>query len=196
MAVFSADRAILDFFVAHRSAAITDLAQWMAGGDGNATARAMFALLVLAVLAMVRQWRAVLSLPLAYLSARLLATGLKELLEVDRPSRKLVVVFTGGYSFPSDHAAFTAAVAMTLLLTVDWPSPQVRRAAAVLAMVCVAAIGILMIYAGAHWTSDVIVGWALGAGIGWLVSQAAEGLVPHRKSSFATWAKNARSDHR
>jgi len=89
--------------------------------------------------------------------------GLKPLFGRDRPCQVLKDVYTiregtevggcgSGPSFPSNHAANTAALAMVL------GSPPL----AVLSLVA----GTSRVVLGQHYPSDVLVGWMIGAGIG------------------------------
>ncbi|MGQ0695422.1 MAG: phosphatase PAP2 family protein [Nitrospiraceae bacterium] len=99
---------------------------------------------------------------------------LKWLVERVRPCRSLsqaITVEPGGcgglFSFPSNHAVNTAAVAAFLQVLyprsgwVSWP--------------IVAVIGFARVYVGAHYVTDVLGGWLigvlLGAGAGWLLLQ-------------------------
>ena len=78
----------------------------------------------------------------------------------------LALVDAAGSSLPSADAAMTAAVAIAIFLAVDWPTPMVRRIAAVALIVGVFWIGFCVVYLGVHWPTDVLVGWVLGGGIG------------------------------
>jgi undecaprenyl-diphosphatase len=66
-----------------------------------------------------------------------------------------------GKSFPSAHAADTAAAAAV----VSWAAPPV----APLAIALVVLVGISRVYLGVHYPSDVVAGWVLGAAIGALL---------------------------
>lgn len=66
-----------------------------------------------------------------------------------------------GYSFPSNHAANTAAAARVLLPL----SPPVGLAAAALALL----VGYSRVYVGVHFPADVLAGWLVGGAAGWLI---------------------------
>lgn len=93
-------------------------------------------------------------------SADLLSLGIKTLVERPRPfhalpQTDLLIGGTVGTSFPSGHAATSAAGAVIVALLV-------RRAAPALALLALA-IGYSRVYVGAHYPLDVLGGAALGA---------------------------------
>ena len=63
-----------------------------------------------------------------------------------------------GQSFPSTHASDTAAAAAVF----SWAAPRLSAAGIALALL----VGISRVYLGAHWPTDVLAGWALGAAVG------------------------------
>jgi undecaprenyl-diphosphatase len=85
---------------------------------------------------------------------------------VDRPRPPGSLVETSGASYPSGHAAQSIAwiaVAVLLLRFVPWLA---GRAVVVIVAIGIAiAIGLSRVYLDAHYLSDVIGGWGLGATI-------------------------------
>jgi membrane-associated phospholipid phosphatase len=115
------------------------------------------------VLLLGRRWRAIVLLVVARFGELAFETGLKELLGRPRPVFATSVATASGYSFPSGHAAGTAAgygaiVLLALPLAPRWARPPLLGACALLA-VAVAASRVLL---GVHYPSDVTAGAALG----------------------------------
>lgn len=85
---------------------------------------------------------------------------------IDRP-RPAVASWIGhfsGSSFPSGHATQVAACfAMAALVLAAGASTRRRVAVWGAAVTVILAVGISRVYLGAHWPSDVMAGWALGA---------------------------------
>lgn len=76
-------------------------------------------------------------------------------------------------SFPSAQSAMAAGLAVALVLVL----PRLWIPAMVLALV----IGLGRLFTGAHWASDVVMGWGLGAALGLWAAR------------LSAWRKGARS---
>ena len=86
----------------------------------------------------------------------------KPVVERARPCQSLASVRApvgcgAGKSFPSAHAADTAAAAAVSI----WAAPS----AAPLGLAVVALVGVSRVYLGVHYPSDVVAGWVLGAAV-------------------------------
>ncbi|WP_285100721.1 phosphatase PAP2 family protein [Promicromonospora sp. MEB111] len=109
-----------------------------------------------------RTWWAVSTI----LAAWGLSNLLKELVRRTRPVLDQPVESAGGFSFPSGHAANTAAMTTALVVLV-WPSLRsrvVRVAAVAGAAVLTAATAVDRVMLGVHYPSDVLAGVLFGVG--------------------------------
>jgi membrane-associated phospholipid phosphatase len=68
-------------------------------------------------------------------------------------------------SFPSGHATRASAAALTIAYVLVRERMAPRSVALPLALTIAAAAGVSRAYADAHWTTDVVGGWALGGAI-------------------------------
>ncbi len=88
----------------------------------------------------------------------------KHLVGRPRPPPAIWIGHFSGASFPSGHAAQSVACYLTLALIVGAGRPPRARTALCGAAVLVAlVVGASRIYLGAHWLTDVLGGYALGA---------------------------------
>ena len=117
----------------------------------------LISLLVAAILLITRAWRQVL-LFLGGLWGTALATSLiKALVERPRPMERLVEIHSP--SFPSWHASTSMALGILLF----WLLSERWGAKAGCLLLWPLAIGLSRIWLNAHWCSDVLAGWGLGA---------------------------------
>jgi undecaprenyl-diphosphatase len=104
---------------------------------------------------------------------RIAVDGLKLLIDRTRPSFDLHPVLTHSSSFPSGHSGNTMAIFLTIALVAA--PRQYRLAAVVSALMTSLIVGVTRPFLGVHWPSDVVGGWALGAGIAimaWSIAEA------------------------
>jgi membrane-associated phospholipid phosphatase len=82
---------------------------------------------------------------------------LKELVARSRPDLWPAPMELSEYTFPSGHAANTAALAATAIL-IAWLTPY-RAAAVVLGVGLVLVVGLGQLALGVHYPSDIVAGW-------------------------------------
>lgn len=111
----------------------------------------------------------------------------------DRPRPDLVphesIVYTA--SFPSGHSMMAAVTYLTLavLLARVQPRRAVKLYLFTLAVALTVAVGFTRIYLGVHWPTDVLAGWAAGAGwalLCWLAArwlQSRNAIEPERDAA-------------
>lgn len=141
-----------------------ELDQWMVEltrlGDSAVQLAAGAALLLL--LALQRQWRALLFATLALAGTALANQGLKLLFARARP--EILLQPLDSFSLPSGHssAAFALCLALGVLAGRGAPA-RIRLAWLLLASLPATAIAVSRVYLGVHWPTDVLAG-ALLAG--------------------------------
>lgn len=122
-------------------------------------------------------WRGALLLLVARVGELASVSVVKELLARARPTLVDPVEHAAGFSFPSGHAAGSAAVYGTLVLLV---LPRVARWARVLLLalgaLLVAAVASSRVLLGLHYPSDVAAGAALG--LAWVGAAALLAALP------------------
>jgi undecaprenyl-diphosphatase len=161
----AADQAALDWSVAHRVGWGIWLGRALALLGGPP---AMTVLAVLGVgLLLVRRLRpqAVVVAATA-LGAVALSNGFKQLYARSRPPPEVQVIHYLTNALPSGHALGSTVVAGVLaavLVLQPEAGALSRSAAPAVAGVFAVAVGMSRIYLGAHWLTDVLVGWLLGA---------------------------------
>jgi membrane-associated phospholipid phosphatase len=160
------DRALLETLAAHRTDRVTAVAKGLMDAGQPASTYVAAALAALVFAWVFGAWRAVAAAMLAAVVATAVAEFAKELIGRPRPPASLALVPADGFAMPSSIAALTAGAAMPLIL---WGLRSGRRSAEVIAVllgVGTVLVGASMVYLGAHWLSDVLAGWVLGAAVG------------------------------
>jgi undecaprenyl-diphosphatase len=159
------DAPVTRFLVAHREHWLTTVMQIIT------TVGSVRVLLPVALVAGVTWWvrsrsiRPLVVLVGAYAGAAALSDVVKALVDRARPPFAQMIGHFGGSAFPSGHAAQSMAVygVLAALLAGSGPSWTTKLVSWSTALLLTGVIGVSRIYLGAHWFTDVLAGWALGA---------------------------------
>jgi membrane protein DedA with SNARE-associated domain/membrane-associated phospholipid phosphatase len=160
------DPQITAWFVAHRTSSMTALLQHMTW-FGSSVVLAPLIVIVGGAL----WWRRHSAVPLASLvvvwaAAWGAAALTKQLVDRPRPPTADWLVGVQGPSFPSQHAAASAAVCgMVVFLLVPGLSWGRRTAVVSAAVVVTVLVCVSRVYLGVHWCTDVVAGASLGAAL-------------------------------
>lgn len=162
----SLDERLLGWIDEHQVGWVTTLSIWLMDVSESSWFWVAVGLVGLALVIYRRAWRLGLAVGAATSLGGLVSGQLKELIERPRPTFPDALVQVDGYAMPSSHAAFSMAASIAVLLVVHWPSRRALVLAGVGLALGLVLTGAAMIYLGAHWATDVLAGWALGAPIG------------------------------
>jgi membrane-associated phospholipid phosphatase len=169
------DDEIMRFVAAHRTPALTGLAEAVQTAGDSRQVLWLLGAAGLAVVLALRAWRVGAAAVVALAASWLAVDGLKAVVQRPRPDAGLAIFPLDGWAMPSGHAARTAAVCLAVLVAAGWSASGERRGQALALAWAVAAVnvavGVFMVYLGAHWPTDVLAGWALGAGLGWVAGR-------------------------
>jgi undecaprenyl-diphosphatase len=159
------DRPVAVFFVRHREAWLTRSLQDL---SNLGSIRILLPLLLVVGVGWRlrrRTWRPLVLLAGAFAGADLAFNAVKELVRRPRPPAVILLKPVTGPSFPSGHATQAVAVYGMLAALVAAATPRWGRkvAAWAAAVVIAGLVGLSRLYLGAHWLTDVLAGFALGA---------------------------------
>lgn len=116
------------------------------------------------VLAIAHQQRAALAVVAAVAVSQASVALIKSAVERQRPPASEAVVHASGYSFPSGHATTSVALYGALaVFAVMRLSGRLRAIAIAVGVGIPVAVGLTRVYLGAHYATDVLAGWLLGA---------------------------------
>ncbi len=160
------DREVLETIDAHRTGLLDTLAQGLMDAGQPAATYVAAGLAALVFAAVFGAWRAVGASLLATVVATAAAEWAKELIGRPRPPAELALVPTDGFAMPSSIAALTAGAAVPLIVYGLRRADLVGRLVVAVLTGGTVVVGVAMVYLGAHWVSDVLAGWALGAALG------------------------------
>ena len=176
------------FLGEHRTPAVTAFARAVQEAGDSTALLAVAGLVVLGAVAARRAWGVAAAAVLALVAATLAARFLKGVVQRPRPGADLALLPLDGWAMPSTHAARTAAITAAVLVAATWTASAARHRGRVVTVLVAAnvLVGVLMVYLGAHWPSDVLAGWCVGAfwaGLCWYAA-----LLLQRKGQVETEA--------
>lgn len=167
-------------------AAITSLTQVvlhltaLGGTEGAGLVTAVFAF----GLVVLRQWHAALALVLSVAATQAVVDVIKSLVERGRPPAADAQIEASGYAFPSAHSATSMALyGLLALVAIGHLRGRARTFACAAAALVVLGVGLTRLYLGAHYPTDVLAGWLVGAVVAlgsWRLAQHLRGLAERR----------------
>ena len=132
--------------------------------SGSSLAWQIVSVIVAVILLVRRHWRLAAFTVVTIAVSSLVNSAVKAMVHRDRPLVAQPFVNEPGASFPSGHSqAAVVGYGVLLLLLLPALSSAWRRVAVVVAVLMVVGIGFSRVALAAHFVSDVVAGWALGA---------------------------------
>ena len=160
------DRWVANWVEAHRTPWLNDLARFlMRVGQGEAAPIVVVAA-TLAVAVRWRQWAWGAAVAIAAVGATVVSMVAKAVIGRPRPPLSLAMVVAPGSSMPSSVAVLCAAMGVAAVFGWERPTREGHRRAAIVMTGVVLLFSVAVVYLGAHWTTDVLVGWAVGIAVG------------------------------
>lgn len=146
---------------------------------GGIAVLALFGLVVVGFLILQRKRLSALLLVLGLAGGVALSEGLKALFGRERPPEALRAVETVNASFPSGHSLLSAVFYLSIgvMLTRAFPQRRFKIYVMAVAVLLTLFVGLTRIYLAAHWATDVLAGWSVGAAWAmalWLVAYAVQ----------------------
>ena len=132
---------------------------------GGTAVLTLFAIIVLGFLILQRKRLSALLLALGLIGGVGLSEGLKALFGRERPPEMLRAVETMSASFPSGHSLLSAVFYLSIGVMLTRAFAQKRFKAYIIgvAVLLTLIVGLTRVYLAAHWATDVLAGWSVGA---------------------------------
>lgn len=152
---------------------------------GGISVLGLFALAVVGFLVIQRKRLSALMLIVGLAGGVALSEGFKGVFERERPPAQFQAVDTLNASFPSGHALLSTVFYLTVgvMLARVLPTRRLKVWVMAVAVTIAVLVGISRVYLGAHWATDVMAGWSLGAAWAmalWLIAHLIERLQRRR----------------
>lgn len=151
-----------------RPSALAPVTDWVFGVTalGSTGTIVPITVLAVAVLVALRHWRWALALASSVALTQGVVALVKLLVSRPRPPAADALSIASGFSFPSGHAATSAALYVTLAFLAARACRGPARAVIVLAgTLLVLAVGASRVYLGVHYPTDVVAGWLTGGAV-------------------------------
>lgn len=132
---------------------------------GGISVLGLFAILTVGFLLFQKKWLSSLLLVVGLAGGVALSEGTKAFFERERPPEIYQAVETINASFPSGHALLATVFYLSIgvMLTRAFPHRRMKTYVLGCAIVIAMLVGVTRVYLGAHWATDVLAGWSLGA---------------------------------
>ncbi|HEY0599784.1 phosphatase PAP2 family protein [Brevundimonas sp.] len=132
---------------------------------GGTAVLSLLAVIVTGFLILQRKRLSALLLALGLMGGVGLSEGLKALFGRERPPEALRAVETMSASFPSGHSLLSAVFYLSIGVMLTRAFPQKRFKAYIIgvAVLLTLIVGLTRVYLAAHWATDVLAGWSVGA---------------------------------
>lgn len=176
------DEAVAQWCAAHRIGVLDDVAVSLASVSELLGVLAVVGVVWVCLAVWFGGWRPMLQVVLVLAAVSVLTGWIKPVVDRPRPPADLALTEVGGSAMPSSHALITSAIVVAVVMADWWSSARLRRAAIIVGMVGCLLVGATMIYMGAHWLTDVLVGWALGVGLTWPLMRVSSVRSPAARS--------------
>ena len=159
----------------------------VAAGDitalGGIAVLGLFATIAIGFMLIQRKRLSALMLVLGLAGGVALSEGLKGVFERARPPALFQAVETINASFPSGHALLSTVFYLTVGVLLARTLPRRRLKIFVLGMAVLIAllVGATRVYLAAHWATDVLAGWSVGAAWAMSLWLGAASLIERRQ---------------
>ncbi len=168
-----------DLWVLHQAQAIRAAHPWVTeamrdlSGLGSTVSLSLITVATVGYLALALSHRSAVVVAVSVVSGSLLVTLLKSTIGRLRPDAQFAAVLAPGLSFPSGHASMAAIVFLTLGALIASTRASLRERSYILGVAALFTllVGLSRVALGVHWATDVLGGWAFGAGwaMAWLL---------------------------
>jgi undecaprenyl-diphosphatase len=166
------DTHAFDMGLLQQAQALRQRHPWVAGvmrdfsGLGSTAVLTLLTAITVGYLLLTRARLTALLLTAAVAGGALALNLLKTVFGRARPDLAFAEIIAPGLSFPSGHAGNSAIVFLTLgaLLASTRSRPAERGYLLAMALLLSLLVGLSRVALGVHWATDVLAGWAFGAG--------------------------------